>query len=81
VSPVFEQQARPSIGGTVKQVDGIGPEATEEWKVVSPGEHIDRVDLEQPGATEDSAEGTAVGDAFGLGVVESLSGECDPTGL
>lgn len=81
VTPVLEEQPWSSVRRTVEQVGRIRAEPAVQRKVVRPGEHVDRVDLEQASAGEHPPQRAPVRCALGQRIGEPLRRERHPTRL
>ena len=84
VRPVLHHPPRPLLCGPRQQagarVGVVGTHPGVERHVVRPLEHVDRVDLQHPGARQGAVEGPHRRPGVRL-VEEALGGQRDPTGL
>ena len=76
VAPVLEELAV-ALGALLDERPPVRPQPGEHRQLVGPDEHVDRVDLEEPGPIDEAAQVAAVDPACRARVGEALRGEDD----
>ena len=82
MAPILKKgAARTSVGQCLQIVDPVGTEARKRRQGVGAGQHVDRIDLHDTQALEETPQGTLVVDLHQAWLAETLGRKGDAPGL